>query len=76
MRTDTSEMSARVVPLGSAEADDRRMGGTVAQRVAAVGELTRLAWTLAGRALPTYTRATMPIALLTLGADSHSSRSE
>lgn len=59
-------MTARVVPLGSAEADDSRMGGTVEQRVAAVTELTLQAWRLAGWELPRYTRATMPIAVRTL----------
>jgi hypothetical protein len=59
-------MTARVVPLSSAEAGDSRMGGTVEERVAAVGELTVAAWRLAGRALPTYTRETMPIVVATL----------
>lgn len=32
-------------------------------RVAAVAELTDLAWRLSGRPFPEYTRATMPIAV-------------
>lgn len=56
-------MTARVVALGSPESGDRRMGGTVDDRVAAVAELTDLAWRLSGRPFPEYTRATMPIAV-------------
>lgn len=66
MAKDRSNMSARVVPLASREAGDPRMGGTIAQRVAAVTELTLEAWRLSGRPLPTYTRATMPIVVRSL----------
>jgi hypothetical protein len=59
-------MSARVVPLTSAEAGDPRMGGTVDERVAAVDVLTREAWALSGRPFPSYTRSTMPVAVSTL----------
>lgn len=59
-------MTARVVPLTSAEAGDPRMGGTIDERVAAVALLTAEAWRLAGRPLPTYTRATMPVVVTTL----------
>lgn len=59
-------MTARVVPLGSAEAGDARMGGTVEERLAALAELTAEAWRLSGRPLPTYTRATMPVVVSTL----------
>lgn len=59
-------MTARVVPLASPEAGDPRMGGTPAERVAAVAELTRTAWALSKRPLPTYTRATMPVVVSTL----------
>ena len=59
-------MTARVVPLTSAEAGDARMAGTTEELVAAVAELTAEAWRLAGRALPQYSRATMPIVLGTL----------
>lgn len=38
----------------------------MAQRVAAVAELTLEAWRLSGRPLPTYTRATMPIVVTSL----------
>ncbi len=60
------DMTARIVPLGSDEAGDSRMGGTVDERVAAVAALTAEAWRLAGRALPTYLRATMPVVKATL----------
>jgi len=63
-------MTARVVPLASKEAGDPRMGGTAAERVAAVAELTRTAWTLSKRPLPTYTRATMPVVVTTLARHS------
>lgn len=59
-------MTAGVVPLTSAEADDARMGGTIDERVAAVALLTAEAWRLSGRPLPTYTRATMPVVVTTL----------
>lgn len=54
------------MPLRSAEAGDARMGGTLEERVAAVAELTAEAWRLAGRPLPSYSRATMPVVLATL----------
>lgn len=59
-------MTARVVPLASPEAGDSRMGGTLDERLGAVVALTAEAWRLSGRALPTYTRATMPVALARL----------
>ncbi len=59
-------MTARVVPLRSPEAEDSRMGGTVDERVRAVGELTEEAWRLAGRPFPVYTRRTMPVVISTL----------
>jgi hypothetical protein len=59
-------MTARVVSLHSEEASDARMGGTPDERVAAVAALTLEAWRVAGRSLPRYTRATMPVALSTL----------
>jgi hypothetical protein len=65
---DRSRMTARAVPLASAEAGDARMGGTVDERVAAVAQLTAEAWRLSARPLPTYTRATMPIVVATLKA--------
>jgi hypothetical protein len=63
---DRAQMTVRIVPLSSPEAGDSRMGGTLEQRLAAVVELTKEAWRLAGRSLPTYSRATMPIARGTL----------
>ncbi len=59
-------MSVRVVPLRSSEASDPRMGGTIAERVAAVALLSAEAWRLAGRSLPSYTRETIPVMLTTL----------
>lgn len=60
------DLTARVVPLASSEAGDPRMGGTVEQRVEAVAVLTEMAWKLAGRSFPQYTRATMPVVRATL----------
>ena len=70
MASDRGKIEARVVPLRSREAGDARVGGTVAERVALVAELSRLLWARTGRAHPTYTRATMPIVITTLGAQS------
>lgn len=59
-------MTARIVPLGSDEAADARVGGTVAERLALVGVLSRRMWDLTKRPVPTYTRLTMPVRLTTL----------
>jgi hypothetical protein len=67
-----SRVTARVVSLDSREAADPRMGGTIDERVAAVAVLTAEAWSLAGRPLPQYTRAAIPVIvtpLLAQGAD-------
>jgi hypothetical protein len=61
-----SKMTVRVVHLNSAEASDPRMGGTADERVAAVAVLTQEAWALAGKPLPAYTRATIPVVVSTL----------
>ena len=60
------KMTVRIVPLGSQEAGDARVGGTVAERLALVTELSHRAWALTGRPLPSYTRRTMPVRLTTL----------
>ena len=59
-------MTARIVPLRSDEAGDARVGGTAAERLALVGELSRRAWALTKRPIPTYTRRTIPVVLNTL----------
>jgi hypothetical protein len=59
-------MTARVVALDSAEAGDARVGGTIAERLALVGELSRRMWALSRRPEPTYTRQTMPVKVTTL----------
>lgn len=68
MAKDRSKMTARVVPLGSREAGDARMGGTAAERLAVVAELSELGWALAKLPFPAYTRATMPVVVTTLAA--------
>lgn len=59
-------MAVRIVGLGSAEAGDSKMGGSLAERVAAVFELTELAWRLAKRPFPSYSRRNIPFRLTTL----------
>lgn len=59
-------MTGRVVPLRSDEASDARVGGTAAERLALVRELSERMWALSGRPVPTYTRATIPAKLTTL----------
>jgi hypothetical protein len=66
MKRDRSRITARVVPLRSDEAGDGRVGGTAAERLALVGELSRRAWALTKQPLPCYTRQTMPVRLTTL----------
>lgn len=62
------KMTARVVPLCSPESADSRAGGTPAERVALVVELSARLWRNTGEPLPSYTRATMPIQVIALGA--------
>jgi hypothetical protein len=72
MRRDRSKMTVRIVDLGSAEADETRTGGTVAERLAAVAQLTDLGWALAKLPLPEYSRQTMPVVVTTLAAQADS----
>lgn len=59
-------MTGRVVPLASDAAGDARVGGTIEERLALVAVLSRRAWALSQRPLPTYTRQTMPVRLTSL----------
>jgi len=70
MPTDRSQMTVRVVPLHSHEVGEARVGGTSAERLALVAELSESSWTRAGRRLPSYTRTTMPAVIVPLGARS------
>lgn len=70
MATDRRGMTVRVVALESDEAGDNRVGGTAAERVALVGKLSEEVWVRTHRPLPAYTRATMPVNLTTLRAQS------
>lgn len=63
-----SEMTARVVPFGSAESADSRVGGTPTERVALVVELSARLWRHTGKPLPSYTRATIPVHVTALSA--------
>lgn len=64
------DMTARVVSLHGPEASDATVGGTVEERLAVVAQLSDTSWKLAGRPLPEYTRATMPVVVTTLKAQS------
>jgi hypothetical protein len=66
VKPDRSHLTVRIVPLRSDEASDARVGGTVSERVAVVGELSRRMWSLTRRPFPSYTRSTMPVRLTTL----------
>lgn len=66
MKTDRRNMTVRIVPLQSDEAGDARVGGTVAERLALVGELSRRMWRLTKQPLPSYRRQTMPVRVTTL----------
>ena len=68
MPTDRSSMTVRVVPLNSPEAGEARVGGTAADRLALVARLSESSWARTRRPLPSYTRATMPIVIMALGA--------
>lgn len=63
---DRNQMTARVVPLQSDEAGDARVGGTVAERLSLLAELSSRMWELTKRPRPTYTRASMPVKVITL----------
>ena len=70
MASDRGKIEVRVVPLRSREAGDAYVGGSVTERVAMVAELTRMVWSHTGKPYPAYTRATMPVVVTTLGAQS------
>ena len=54
------EWFARVYALGEEPSHGLLPGTTAEQRFALVGELTRRMWSLTGRPLPAYGRASMP----------------
>lgn len=53
--------------MRSDEASDARVGGTAAERLALLAELSRRMWALTQNPLPAYTRSTIPVRLSTLG---------
>jgi hypothetical protein len=53
-------LPVRVYRLGEEPGDDLSAVSTPEQRLAMVAELSRRMWTLTGRPLPSYTRASMP----------------
>lgn len=57
-RRERAKWRVRIVSL--ADDDAEPMEGTVEERLRATEELTRQAWALSGRPMPSYTRATMP----------------
>jgi hypothetical protein len=68
MPRDRSKMTVRIVPLGSRDAGEARVAGTVAERLALVAELSEMLWARTGQPRPVYTRATMPVVVTRLGA--------
>jgi hypothetical protein len=62
-----SDITIKVVPLHSDAAGDAHVGGTAAERLAMVTELTLLGWELSGRDLPSFTRANMPMQVFRRG---------
>ena len=66
MKTDRSQMTARIVPLNSDEAGDARVGGTATERLALLRELSLRMWALTGQPVPEYTRQTMPVRITSL----------
>lgn len=66
MKRERANLTVRVVPLRSDEAGDGRVGGTAAQRLAIVADLSRRMWALTRQPVPSYARATIPLRLTTL----------
>lgn len=60
------DMSGRVVPLESRKAGEPPCPPSVEERLALMTRLSREAWELSRRAIPSYTRAAIPVALRTL----------
>ena len=54
--------------LQDREAGGATVGGTVAERLAPVAQLSETSWMLTGWPLPEYSRATMPVVVTTLKA--------
>lgn len=60
-----SAIRARAFPLDHASADDLSDCTSPAERLELVGDLTREAWALAKREIPTYARNKIPVVILT-----------
>lgn len=56
-------MTVRVVPLHSSAASDSHVGGTAADRVAPVIQLSESLWIRTRLPVPTCTRTTIPVAV-------------
>lgn len=69
-------MTIRVVSLHSREAGDARVGGSAEERLALLARLSEMSWRLTGRAMPSYTRANMPVVLRTLSSQSDADQPE
>ncbi len=54
----------RITSLDAAESDDLSATTTVAERIEMVAALTREAWALTGRPMPTYGRADIPVRII------------
>jgi hypothetical protein len=66
MKTDRRNMTVRVVALESDEAGDARVGGTPAERLSLMRDLSERMWSLTGLPIPEYSRSTIPFKLTTL----------
>lgn len=65
-RRDRTQMTARVVALGSDDAGDARVPGSPTVRLAILADLRRRMWELTRRPYPTCSRGTMPAKVTTL----------
>ena len=66
MTKPTRVITVRIVPLHSREAEEAIVGGTAEERLALVARLSEAGWALTGRPVPEYSRASMPVRLISL----------
>jgi hypothetical protein len=64
MRNPRSPLTLRVVPLTASGDNNLAHSTTAVERLVLVEALTREGWSLAGRQLPTYTRAETPVVVI------------
>ena len=64
--TRTPHIPVRIVPLGSDEAEESYVEGTIDERLALVARLSRRAWAATGRPIAPYSRAAIPVVITRL----------